>query len=472
MTNSNQVSKMKTLLISIASLGLTILTQAQCNCKAEFSKIKNHLESNYAGFKDKVTTNNLKQYKEFTAQKEQVAVQAKNKSQCYFVINQWMSFFNDNHLQSDVNMEAMEKIDPKQLQTDYPIEKIAVNKKVLKKLEKAKGIEGIYSKEGENFSLALFENKNSFRDYVAVVIKSTDSTIENGTVLAELKEKSEKEFVLLYHTSHMLICADIKPKEGELISGFVKNGKEIVNKRNYDFEAKNLNENTLYFNIPSFRWETKQMIDSLFAAQKENLSKSSSLIIDLRNNGGGSDDAYSVISPYLYTQPIKGIGVDALASNDNIKGWELLLAQYPDLPTEKKQEIQNLIDKMKLQINQNVNIVEDYIDSSFTQLLFPKNVVILINDRCASTTEQFLLEARQSKKVTLMGQNTQGTLDYSNLRESDFCEMPYKLYIPTTRSRRIDIGEGIDGIGIKPNIYLTEKQDWIQEALKFLANKK
>ena len=173
---------MKTLLISIALLGLPILTQAQCNCKAEFSKIKNHLESNYAGFKDKVTTNNIKQYKEFTAQKEQVAVQAKNKSQCYFVINQWMSYFNDNHVQSAVNMEAMEKIEPKQLQTDYPIEKIAVNKKVLKKLEKAKGIEGIYSKEGENFSLALFENKNSFRDYVAVVIKSTDSTIENGTV--------------------------------------------------------------------------------------------------------------------------------------------------------------------------------------------------------------------------------------------------------------------------------------------------
>jgi hypothetical protein len=70
-----------------------------------------------------------------------------------------------------------------------------------------------------------------------------------------------------------------------------------------------------------------------------------------------------------------------------------------------------------------------------------------------------------------MGQNTSGTLDYSNLRESDFCEMPYKLYAPTTRSRRIDIGEGIDGIGIKPNIYLTKKQDWIQEALKFLKKK-
>jgi C-terminal processing protease CtpA/Prc len=212
------------------------------------------------------------------------------------------------------------------------------------------------------------------------------------------------------------------------------------------------------------------MVDSLFVAQKENLSKSANLIIDLRNNGGGSDDVYSVISPYLYTQPIKGIGVDMFSSNDNIKGWELML-QDPNLPLDNKAEYQKMIDKLKLKLNQNVNIVEDYIDTSYIPLLFPKNVVILINEGCASSTEQFLLEAIQSKKVTLMGQNTSGTLDYSNLRESDFCEMPYILWTPTTRSRRIDIGEGIDGIGIKPTIYLTEKQDWIKEALKFLTNK-
>lgn len=462
---------MKTLVTSIAFLGLPILMQAQCNCQEEFSKIKNHLESNYPGFKDKVTTSNLQNYQGFTDQKEQVAAQAKNKSQCYFIINQWMSYFNDNHLQSAINMEAIEKIDPLKLQSDFPIEKIDVSDKLLKKIEKAKGIEGVYSKKGESFSIALFENKNSFRDYVAVVIKSTDSTFENGSVLAELKEKSANEYFLLYNSAHMLAFATIKPTNGELISGFVKNGKEIVDNENYNFEAKFLNENTLYFNIPSFSWEAKPMVDSLFAAQKENLSKSANLIIDLRNNGGGSDDVYGVISPYLYTQPIKGIGVDIWATPDNIKGWELVL-EYPDIPAESRHEIQNLIDKMKLQINQNVNIAEDVIDSSFTQLLFPKNVVILINERCASTTEQFLLEARQSKKVTLMGQNTQGTLDYSNLRESDFCEMPYLLYAPTTRSRRIDIGEGIDGIGIKPSIYLTDKQDWIEEALKFLDNKK
>lgn len=461
---------MKLLFIIIAFLGLPSLIQAQCSCQEEFSNIKSHIELNYAGFKDKVKSNNIQKYKDFTAEKEKIATQAKNKSQCYFVINQWMSFFNDNHLYTGLNTEVIEKIQPQKLQTDFPIEKLAVSKTLIKKLESTKGIEGIYTKKGEGFSIAVLKNKNPFRDYVAVVIKSSDSKFENGSVLAELKEKSAKEYFLLYDSSHMLAFATIKPKDGELISGYVKNGREIVNKTNYNFEAKPLNENTIYFNIPSFSWESKPTIDSLFASNKVNLSKSSNLILDLRNNGGGSDDMYYIISPYLYTQPIKSIGVDMYASNDNIKGWELML-QEPSLPSDNKAEYQKMVDKLKLKLNQNVNIIEDYIDSSYTPLLFPKNVVILINEGCASSAEQFLLEAIQSKKVTLMGQNTSGTLDYSNLRESDFCDMPYRLWSPTTRSRRIDIGAGIDGIGIKPNIYLTENQDWIEEALNFLNAK-
>jgi hypothetical protein len=44
-----------------------------------------------------------------------------------------------------------------------------------------------------------------------------------------------------------------------------------------------------------------------------------------------------------------------------------------------------------------------------------------------------------------MGQNTQGTLDYSNLRESDFCEMPYKLYTQDNiKKRYVDINQALE----------------------------
>jgi len=114
-----------------------------------------------------------------------------------------------------------------------------------------------------------------------------------------------------------------------------------------------------------------------------------------------------------------------------------------------------------------VNIYSDEIDSSYTAVAFPKRVAILINKRSASTTEQFLLFAKQSSKVILLGENSQGALDYSNMRELNFSCFPYVLYYATTRSRRLNIGQGIDNAGIAPDHYLDKNSDWIQETLKF-----
>jgi len=67
-----------------------------------------------------------------------------------------------------------------------------------------------------------------------------------------------------------------------------------------------------------------------------------------------------------------------------------------------------------------------------------------------------------------MGDNTSGTLDYSNVREAPFLCMPYILCYSTTRSRRLDVGQGIDNIGVKPNIELKPGTDWIEAAVKEL----
>ena len=47
---------------------------------------------------------------------------------------------------------------------------------------------------------------------------------------------------------------------------------------------------------------------------------------------------------------------------------------------------------------------------------YPQRVAVLVDKRCGSTCEEFLLVARQSFKVKLFGQSSAGSLDYSNLR--------------------------------------------------------
>jgi C-terminal processing protease CtpA/Prc len=43
-----------------------------------------------------------------------------------------------------------------------------------------------------------------------------------------------------------------------------------------------------------------------------------------------------------------------------------------------------------------------------------------------------------------------------------------EFHYSTTRSSRIDKGQGIDNIGIKPDIPLSNDQDWIEEASHYL----
>lgn len=70
----------------------------------------------------------------------------------------------------------------------------------------------------------------------------------------------------------------------------------------------------------------------------------------------------------------------------------------------------------------------------------------------------FILD--QSPKVIVIGRNTMGVLDYSNVAYLDLNEH-FTLMYPTTRMNYLDSGPGIDNIGIAPDIYVK----WTPEQL-------
>ena len=55
---------------------------------------------------------------------------------------------------------------------------------------------------------------------------------------------------------------------------------------------KQISNETNYFRIHSFDFENKTVIDSILKENKEKLISKENLIIDVRNNGGGSDLSY------------------------------------------------------------------------------------------------------------------------------------------------------------------------------------
>ena len=79
-----------------------------------------------------------------------------------------------------------------------------------------------------------------------------------------------------------------------------------------------------------------------------------------------------------------------------------------------------------------------------------RRVAVLVDKRCGSTCEEFLLVARQSLKVKLFGQSSAGSLDYSNLRPFTLPSGKRLLMYATSRSLRLP-QFSVDAAGIPPD---------------------
>ncbi|MEO1411827.1 MAG: S41 family peptidase [Bacteroidota bacterium] len=214
-----------------------------------------------------------------------------------------------------------------------------------------------------------------------------------------------------------------------------------------------LSETTFYLRIPSFADETAA---TLYEKNKRAILERPNLILDIRNNGGGQDENYAVLSDLLYTQPVEVAGVEWYASEGNIAYWEYLLAENL-LKPGKEAVTKVFVERMKQRVGGYVLHPEDGHDSVLRKdsvFTYPRRIGILINRHNASSAEQFLLEAMESKKVILFGdENTSGTLDYSNCLFLDLPSGAYRLLFPFTRSRRLP-ERPIDETGIAPDVHI------------------
>ena len=445
-------------------------TYAQtCNCNRELTDVKNKIEKNYAGYQDKVNKNTRDAYDQHTKVALQQSKSITNPAYCLYLINDWLRFFKDGHIQTGRNRISIEKEKSDLRKRVSNIESLKLPD--LAEIGKAKGIVGIYGDKDSIFRIALIKSKNTFREYAGVVTSSKSDKWLPGQVMLELKPGNDTLKGIMYDKFYIPLSISLPVTENTLGSwqreGTERFIPEVMNE--VAITGKLLSEKTLYLKISSFNQSNARNIDSLFKAYKTNLNSTPNLILDLRNNGGGADFSYKPILPYLYTHTFKTIGADVQATDDNIAGWAGV-ATTDGLPADQKTFINQVIEKMKQHKGTLVSFAEDQTATFDSTTAYPKKIIILINKQCGSTTEEFLLLAKQSTKVTLMGQQTAGVLDYANMRGAEFSGIPYMLYWATSRSRRIDQGMAIDNVGIKPQKILKLEQDWVKMAQSELEN--
>jgi hypothetical protein len=238
-----------------------------------------------------------------------------------------------------------------------------------------------------------------------------------------------------------------------------------------EISSKSISPDIFYIKISSFAYENVAPFKELIEKNSEKIENSKALIIDVRNNGGGTDDVYQPLLPYILTNPIRIMSVEFFATHTLVNG----LRDYAikNIKQDSINEVKRIDEDLR-EYRENIGKFVLYgdkkvmIDSIAINPKGPKQVIILANRNVASSAENFLFSSRQSKKVKIMGTPSMGALDYGSIREFKFGCDNYQLLLPTYRSARLP-QYPIDNIGIQPDIYLDESiTDWIDFAVRYI----
>ncbi|SHK83931.1 Peptidase family S41 [Chitinophaga jiangningensis] len=462
--------------ILLMTAGSAYAQAPACDCAAEFKYIRQKVETNYSGFNDKVKQYGRKSYDSLVSSLQQLAPEAVRPTYCLFLVKQYIDFFHDGHLildrPADDSRHALPEI-ARARAARKEVESVPLSAWTITRLKTSTGPEGIFWNEEGTVRMAVTESKNKFRDYVAQVLVSYDNKWRKGDILMELKYDTVNYVFNGFEYTDMGLLKNISlvtnsNSFGKWIresAGFKPGNLQAATTTPATF-VKKLSDKTYYLRMASFEQDQLDAIDSVMKANNKDIAAHPNLIIDVRGNGGGSDAAFAAVSPLLYTDSIRITGADVWATEDNINSWKELLKV--GLPEDTKAALQKVVDTMAANKGKMVPISRDTWKKVTATNPAPKKVVVLMDGGCASTTEEFLLQAKQSKKTTLMGAPSAGIADYANVRVARFKTLPFVVGYPTSRNRRIDKGQGVDNAGVKPAVIIKDTDDWVAYAQAYL----
>ena len=255
-------------------------------------------------------------------------------------------------------------------------------------------------------------------------------------------------------------------KEGEIedADGNRKTIKfDLYDKVSYvpEYSAKKLNEEIVVMTMTDFA--NPDAIVKMVKENKNLLDSTNKWIIDVRVNYGGSDSSYHPLFEYLL--PEEGV---ELADEDDYMLFNCTEDNAIRVIADIDENLQEIEDK-QAQVFLDVfrrewqkNSGKGFVQFNFEEIVpntfikgskHPASIIVLTDNRCGSSGDSFVELVKMSNKITVIGRPTWGLNDYANLASKKWTE-GFELMYPTSRLSRIDKGDGMTGVGIKPELYI------------------
>lgn len=460
-----------------------------CDCPSTFNWMVTTFEQNDAGFQLVVDRKGEAAYAEHTTAFRARIAEVKDPMVCTDLLNDWLQWFRRGHIGIGPTELAQRAHQQHRSTTPAAVATALAGRTVklteaelvkhLERLGNARHpLEGIWT--GGPYRVGIVRQPKDSTRFDAVILASKNPNWKPGEVKVELERTADGRYAGTFYMgdhSPEPVEAELQGESGSMLqmgAAWTRevpaprfSQAELLHQRAMDAEAPFLerpSDHTLYLRIPSFAFEQKVLIDSTLAANDALIRNTENLIIDIRNGTGGSDASYAGLIPYLYTGPMRSVGVKLWATELNAAGYE----SYADMfgrDTEDGAFCLDVAARMRAALGTWLDMNEQpwSVDSSHTVLPFPQRVGILCNEGNGSTDEQFLIEARTSYKVKLFGRPTFGTLDASNMRQVTSPDGCFQLGYTMSLSHRLP-KMPVDVMGIQPDHYLDEgipAMEWV-----------
>jgi Peptidase family S41 len=439
-------------------------SQKSCNCLDMAKTVIRKLESDY------VDRENLYNNKQFWQLKKQVEKKTIPNSldSCTDLLYKIVSSFRDSHITFAIDGDFTEY-----MRYVYDSATLTnIHTQYLNASGSSNSIEGIWGNEGGEQEFIIKKASNSKPlEYNVILWSIKNNLLSRGQLKGVLQETKNKTFIYkTYSNGKTMLAVKLEKKGNKLFSmrtGYWKK-KQIRGVPDplitLTPHLKVQSDSVIILTMPSFGFEYKTEIDSILEKNNHLLSKTKYLIVDLKVNYGGTTRAYEGFIKWLYTNPIRIESGLYYSSSENIKSLKDLRS---DSGTKAWSSEQRLIEQMEKSPNTLVTDSGYYLryDSIYE---YPKKIIVLVGNRCVSAGELFLITAKQSKKVVLLGENSYGSIDRADVTFPEHSCSNLRFSIPIALRKPEYYKQRIDNIGIPPDIRIPGNTDWIQFALDYI----
>ena len=457
---------------------------SSCNCTENLNFITGHLEANYPSFLFKKPNDNS-----YLLHKEKYRIESfsiNDSKPCHKLLQAYLAWFQDGHLGVSYSGDVFKPKKIKNQNTPFwPNLTEEIARKYCDSVGNKDPMTGIWESY-ESFYKTLIAKTKDGKGYEAYLISTINRNWKPGEMKMEFKSDAKGKLKCTFYASdhspehpRFILSDNIleinKTTVWNRIYPKTENRKSVESyvsaRYKWTQEFRQWNKEVFYIQLQNINAGVKPLIDSLIKKNSLAIQESEKLIIDLRDNEGGDLTVFELLLPFIITKDAIQYGTSYYCTSSNLKNHQIQMAELEGVIDP---EYEVFVSEMKENEGKIWKVENDTIRPDL-QVKKPKQVVLLVNEKCKSSTEDFILTVKSGSEAIIAGQKTGGVADFEEVVDVVLPCKDLIFFHPIGISNRLP-EYPLDGKGIEPDIVLKSKskawQPWMREVLIALKNKK